>query len=100
MAIAVLAYSALMIVIGWVAVGQTGFKQEFLVPIVVATGGLGILYFGHRRRNIWAFSAGTAAVLLFCPSPLGLWPMIIGVAIALAFVWAVNNAAEGGKMTW
>ena len=100
LAIAVIFYASVLIIVGWVAVAQTGFSSEFLASIVVATIGLAVLYFGHWRRNVWYFCAGIAAVLLLCPTPLGIWPMLIGFALAIAFFWVANQAQTGGKLSW
>ncbi|MDN6486889.1 hypothetical protein [Ancrocorticia populi] len=100
LSLALVAYSTLLVIVGWVAVGQTGFSREFIASIVLATVGLAVMYFGHWRRNVWYLGAGTATVLLLCPTPLGLWPMIIGIVLAVAFFWIAYQDSSGGKMTW
>ncbi|MCF2707138.1 hypothetical protein I6E29_07670 [Arcanobacterium haemolyticum] len=94
LAIANVIYCALMVVLGWVAVGTHGFESQLTASIAAATIGLLIALVGYRRRGMWLITGGCLAVQLLAPSPLGIWPGFIGIGLALTFALIATKAAE------
>ncbi len=100
LAVMVLIYPLLMLAIGWVAVAQGGFERAYTAPIVAASLAALVLAIGYWRRKIWFFAAGAGGIILFCPSPLGLFPMTLGLVLLIAFGFVIARASEEGNGQW
>ncbi len=100
LALTVLLYPILMLCIGWFAVAQGGFERVYMAPIVAASVAAFVLIFGYWRRKIWFFAAGAVGIILFCPSPLGIIPMMAGLVLLIAFGFVAARASEEGNSQW
>jgi hypothetical protein len=101
LATACVVYSALMLALGWAAIASSGFARQYVISAVVATVGFGIALTGYKRQNPWIMGAGVAAVMLFCPTPLGVIPMFVGFVLIIVFGFVYARKVENtGTKGW
>lgn len=89
-----------MLTIGWAAVAQGGFERVYVAPIIAASVAAIVLLLGYWRRQIWFFAGGASGVILFCPSPLGLFPLLAGLVLLIAFGFVMARVSEDGNAAW
>ena len=89
-----------MLCIGWIAVAQGGFERVYTAPIIAASVGAVVLLYGYWSRKVWFLTAGAIGSILFCPSPLGIIPMLLGLVLLIAFGFVAARAAESGNSQW
>ena len=100
LAITTLAYPLFMLALSWIAVAHMGFPPAVTIPVLMGTSASGLLLFGYIKRKIWLFAAGAAGVIFLSPTPLGIIPLVIGIALLLAFGFVSTQAAKQGYMEW
>lgn len=87
-------YCALMIGLAWVAVASSGFQALFVSYAVIASLCLLALVWMAWKKKHWLVVATAAACLLFCPSPMGMWPLAIGLGFVITFAIIIWNSAS------
>lgn len=101
MAVVCVAYSALMLIIGWWAIASLGFDSDYVLSAGVATVAFALAVGGFVWQKPWVLGAGMVGVMLFCPSPLGIAPMFIGFAIVVFFgFFYMKKVDETGQKGW
>lgn len=89
-----------MLALSWIAVAHMGFPPAVTIPVLIGTSASGLLLFGYVKRKIWLFAAGAAGVMFLSPTPLGVIPLIVGIALLLAFGVVATQAAKQGYTEW
>ncbi|GEM_PF-3490501 len=100
LALACLIYSALMLVLAWVAVLSSSDARLYVASVIAATLAMVLLVFGYMKRKLWLMLTGVIAVLLFCPSPLGLWPLFAGFMLVIVFAFIAIKVKEDYGKLW
>lgn len=90
-----------MLALGWWAIGYDGYRSAFVTSGLIASLALAIAGLGFWKQNPWLLGAGTAGVMLFCPSPLGMMPMFLGFALVVVFGFVyMKKIDDTGKKGW
>ncbi len=88
------ALATAMLVVGWIAVAQTGFDRVFLIPVTAASIAFVVAALGALARRSWVFGGGTIGTFVFCPSPFGFWPLLAGTVLVTLFAVAAHQALD------
>lgn len=96
----VLVYPLITLAMCWIAVSHMDFPPNYTVPALMGTSASGLLLFGYFKRKMWLFVGGVAGVMFLSPTPLGVVPLLIGIAILLVFGYASVQAARHGHLEW
>lgn len=98
LAIACMIYSFLMLALAWVAVLANADARTFMFSVIVATIALLLQTAGFVKKNVWLMVGAGLGVLLICPSPLGLWPLVVGLVLTSVFAFVAGKVnSETGK---
>lgn len=93
-------YCALMLGLAWVAVARTSFAPLYLSYLVPASLAMVALVASAWKKKLWLIVGCALFTILFTPSPLGLIPMIIGIALAVGFAVCGHLVMSWRKELW
>lgn len=88
------ALAVALLSVGWAAVTQADFERVYLVPIIAASIALLVALIGALFRKPWVYGGGLLGVFVFCPSPFGFWPLLVGTILLTFFAVATHRAFE------
>ncbi|MFT3945184.1 MAG: hypothetical protein QM705_15360 [Ancrocorticia sp.] len=100
LAIATLVYPLFVLALSWIMVSHLEFAPNAMIPALMGTSSSGLLLFGYFKRKMWLFVAGAAGVIFLSPTPLGVFPLIVGMILLLALGVVATRAARQGYMEW
>lgn len=98
LALAILVLGVATLVVGWYIAISGNLLPQYGVILALGTVGAAACGFGYRSEHPWIFGAGAVFMLWFAPTPLGLWPLGIGIAMLIA--WAVLIVKENDVKFW
>ncbi len=98
LALAILALGVLTLAVGWYIAISGHALPQYGVILALGTVGAVACGLGYWSERPWIFGAGSVFMLWFAPTPLGLWPLGIGIAMLIA--WAVLIVKENNVKFW